>query len=76
MSNLEIKICPICEGYGTIKVEDRHSNIDSVVCKNCEGCGRVYYRHYEVNLPLSQKNRMYRIDEEIVNILRKTKNQT
>lgn len=75
MSSLEIKICPHCSGYGTIKIDDRHSNIDSVVCKNCDGQGRVYYRHYEVNLPLSQKNKMYQIDEEIINILRKTKNQ-
>lgn len=73
MSNLEIKVCPICEGHGELKVDDRHSKIDSVICKNCDGQGRVYYRHYEVNSPLSQKNRMYQMDEEIVKIIRESK---
>lgn len=76
MNNLEIKLCPQCEGHGELKIDDNHSNVDSVICNNCEGLGRIYYRHYEVNIPITQKNRMYAIDEEIISILRKTKNQT
>lgn len=75
MNSLEIKICSLCNGHGELKVDDNHSNVDSVICNTCVGQGRVYYRHYEINLPLTDKSRMYLVDQEIMEILRKTKNQ-
>lgn len=70
MNNLEIRLCDKCNGHGRLKVDDRYSDIDSVECNTCEGKGRVYYRTYELSVPLTQENKMYRLDEEITKIIR------
>lgn len=70
MNNLEIIICDKCNGHGRLKIDDRHSDIDSVECDVCEGSGRVYHRTYELLVPLTQENKMYKLDEEIIRIIR------
>lgn len=73
---MEIKICELCKGLGHIKIDDRHSDIDSVECDVCEGKGRVYHRIYEISLPLTQENKMYKLDEEITKIIRESECQS
>lgn len=72
---MEIKICDVCNGHGRIKVDDVRSEMDSVECKMCEGTGRLFHRTYELTVPLTQENKIYKLDEEIIKIIRKTKNR-
>ena len=72
---MEIRLCEACKGKGFIKVDDVRSEIDSVECKTCEGTGRLFHRTYELTVPLTQENKIYKLDEEIIKIIRKTKNR-
>lgn len=76
MNNLEIKLCYKCNGYGRIKIDDRHSDIDSVECNTCEGKGRLYYKTYELSVPLTQEQKFYKLDEKITKIIRDSKCQS
>lgn len=70
---MEIKICKVCEGNGSIKIQDRNSDIDSVICLKCEGKGRVYARTYELEMSMDKQNEFYKKDEEIVKLIRESK---
>jgi hypothetical protein len=43
----------------------------TVPCPRCNATGRVYIRTYELEVPFGDLQTYYKLDEEIINILRK-----
>lgn len=67
---MEIKTCKICRGTGEIEKEKLKDFVNEP-CSNCNATGRVYVRMYELEVPFGDKQTYYRLDEKIINILRK-----
>ena len=73
---MDVEICEICKGLGTVKEYAAFHSYDYeiVKCSNCNGTGRVKRFSYSFNVPFDiDMNIIYKYDTEIHNLIRKLK---
>ena len=72
---MKIEICNICEGVGETSQDIGGHQSDYVysTCKQCEGTGKIYKNKYyfDIIMPISKQQEMYKIDAEIWDKLKK-----